>query len=157
VGRELDGQTHRQAFFCLSRFSFCSPKMLRTSAPLSPHMTLLSPTRRWVLSPALEPVPKRHKLSVGDKKLSSAPAPEHTGLPFSEQVFTHCNLSYSSQSSRIARDACSPRPGLRSYFRSSVCSGHPMGMVNDNRHDSPHRRAAQFECDSSRRFVTRGS
>ena len=28
------------------------------------------------MSPALEPVPKRHKLSVGDKKLSSAPAPE---------------------------------------------------------------------------------
>jgi hypothetical protein len=24
----------------------------------------------------LEPVPKRHKVSVGDKKLSSAPAPE---------------------------------------------------------------------------------
>ena len=28
---------------------------------------------------------------------------------------------------KIARDTCSPRPGLRSYFRSSVCSGHPMG------------------------------
>jgi hypothetical protein len=54
--------------------SFCSPKMLSTSAPLSPHP--LSPTRKRVLSPALEHVPKRHKLSVGDKELSSAPAPE---------------------------------------------------------------------------------
>ena len=83
----------------------------------------------------------------------------HTGLPFGEQVFTHCNLSYSSQSSRIARDTCSPRPGLRSYFRSSVCSGHPMGMVNDKWHDSPHRscQPQQWEWDSSRRFVTRGS
>jgi hypothetical protein len=33
----------------------------------------------------------------------------------------------------------------------------PNGQVNDKRHDSPHRRAAQFGCDSSRRFVTRGS
>jgi hypothetical protein len=39
-------------------------------------MTLLSPTRKRVLSPALEHVPKRHEVSVGDKKLSSAPAPE---------------------------------------------------------------------------------
>jgi hypothetical protein len=37
---------------------------------------MLSPSRRRVLSPALEPVPKRHKASVGDKKLSGAPAPE---------------------------------------------------------------------------------
>jgi hypothetical protein len=33
----------------------------------------------------------------------------------------------------------------------------PNGQVNDKRHDSSHRRAAQFECNSSRRFVTRGS
>ena len=83
----------------------------------------------------------------------------NTGLPFGEQVFTHCNLSYSSHSSRIARDTCSPRPGLRSYFRSSVCSGHPMGIVNDKWHGSPHRscQPQQWEWDSSRRFVTRGS
>jgi hypothetical protein len=48
--------------------------MLRTRAPLSPHP--LSPTRQRVLSPAFEHVPKRHELSVGDKELSSAPAPE---------------------------------------------------------------------------------
>jgi hypothetical protein len=57
----------------------------------------------------------------------------HTGLPFGEQVFTHCSLSYSSQSSRIARGTCSPRPGLRSYFSSSVCSGHPMANGHGQR------------------------
>ena len=56
-------------------FSFCIPKVLGTRAVLSTHRTLLSPTRKRVLSP-LEHVPKRHKVSVGDKKLSSAPAPE---------------------------------------------------------------------------------
>jgi hypothetical protein len=61
--------------------SFCIPKMLSTSAPLSPHP--LSPTRKRVLSPALEHVPKRHTLSVGDKKLSSAPAQHLSKFPSS--------------------------------------------------------------------------
>jgi hypothetical protein len=51
--------------------------MLGARVALSPHgVALLSPTRKRVLSPAPEHVPKRHAVSVGDKKLSSAPAPE---------------------------------------------------------------------------------
>jgi hypothetical protein len=51
----------------------------------------------------------------------------HTGLPYGEQVFTHCNLSCSSQSSRSRGTHVLPDQELRSYFSSSVCSGHPMG------------------------------
>jgi hypothetical protein len=45
------------------------------SAPLPPQRTLLSPSRKRVLSPFQHEL-KRHKVSVGDKKLSGAPAPE---------------------------------------------------------------------------------
>jgi hypothetical protein len=56
----------------------------------------------------------------------------HTGLPFGEQVFTHCNLSCSSQSSRSRGTHVLPDRELRSYFSSSVCSGHPMGRSTTN-------------------------
>jgi hypothetical protein len=55
---------------------------------------------------------------------------------------------------KIARGTCSPRLGTEiSYFSSSVCSGHPMGRSTGIWHAIPHRRAAQFECDSSRRSI----
>ena len=53
LNSNLDGR-----FFCLSRFSFCIPKMLRTSAPLSPHRTLLSPTRRRCVEPSTGACPE---------------------------------------------------------------------------------------------------
>ena len=58
---------------------------------------------------------------------------------------------------KIARDTCSPRPGAEILLQFLGVLWSPNGQVNDKRHDIPHRRAAQFECGSSRRFVTRGS
>jgi hypothetical protein len=58
---------------------------------------------------------------------------------------------------KIARDTCSPRPGTEILLQFLGVLWSPNGQVNDKRHDSPHRRAAQFECNSSRGFVTRGS
>jgi hypothetical protein len=62
----------------------------------------------------------------------ASPGVVYTGLPFGEQVFTHCNLSCSSQSSRSRGAHVFPDRELRSYFSSSVCSGHPMGRSTTN-------------------------